>query len=94
MHLADPHGARVDTSFVNMLHPIWRKNHSGVCPSMFPFEFVLPEVFIDNELRRALPPTYNLRSELSGISVRCNYVMKVVVKRKGCKLGLWKPTKK
>ena len=61
---------------------------------MFPFEFVLPEVFNDDGTRRALPPTYNLRSDLSGIRVQCNYVMKVIVKRKSCKLGLWKPKKK
>ncbi|KAH9065307.1 hypothetical protein EDB87DRAFT_1672662 [Lactarius vividus] len=85
LHLADPHGASVDTPFVNMLYPVWGIDGSGVCPSIFPFEFVLPEVFADNGVRRALPPTYNLRSDLSGIRVQCNYVMKVIVKRKGGK---------
>jgi hypothetical protein len=61
---------------------------------MSPFEFVLPEVFTDNGQRRILPPTYNLRSELSGLRAQCNYVIKVIVSRKGCKLGLWKPKKK
>jgi len=94
LRLADSHGAGVDTSFVNMLYPIWKPDRSSVCPSMFPFEFVLPEVFNDDRQRRALPPTYNLRSDWSGIRAQCNYVMKVIVKRKSCKLGLWKPTKK
>lgn len=61
---------------------------------MFPFEFVLPEVILDSGQPRALPPTYNLRSDLSGLRAQCNYVMKVIVTRKGCKLGLWKPPKK
>ncbi|KAF8271979.1 hypothetical protein EI94DRAFT_1770120 [Lactarius quietus] len=94
LRLADPHGASVNTSFVNMLYPVGRVDPNGVCPSMFPFEFVLPEVFTDNGQRRALPPTYNLRSELSGIHAQCNYVLKVIVKRKARKLGLWKLNKK
>lgn len=94
LQLADPHGASVNTSFVNMLYPVWRADSSGACPTMFPFEFVLPELITDNGQRRALPPTYNLRSELSGLRAQCNYVIKVIVTRKGCKLGLWKPKKK
>ena len=93
MQLADPHGASVNTSFVNMLYPVGRVDSSGVCPTMFPFEFVLPEVIIDNGQRRALPPTYNLRSEISSLRAQCNYVMKVIVTRKGGKLSLWKPKK-
>ncbi len=77
-----------------MLYPIGRIDGSGVCPSIFPFEFVLPEVFTDNGQRRALPPTYNLHSDLSGVRAQCDYVMKVIVKRKGGKLALWKPQKK
>ena len=77
-----------------MFYPVGRIDGSGVCPTMFPFEFVLPEAFIDNGQRRTLPPTYNLSSDLSGVRARCNYVMKVIVKRKGGKLGLWKPKKK
>jgi hypothetical protein len=94
LQLADPYGARVDTSFVNMFHPVGRIDCSGVCPSMFPFEFVLPEAFVDNGQRRALPPTYNHRSDSTGIRAHCNYIMTVIVKRKGGKLGLWKPQKK
>jgi len=76
-----------------MLYPVGRID-GGVCPSIFPFEFVLPEAFIENGQRRALPPTYDLRSDLSSIRAQCNYNMKVIVKRKGGKLGLWKPQKK
>ncbi|KAH9042012.1 hypothetical protein EDB85DRAFT_1857378 [Lactarius pseudohatsudake] len=94
LHLADPHGASTDTPFVNMLYPVVGIDGSRVCPSIFPFEFVLPEVFVDNGITRALPPTYNLRSDLSGIRAQCDYVMKVVVKRKGGKLALWTPQKK
>ncbi|KAI9465384.1 hypothetical protein BJY52DRAFT_1243651 [Lactarius psammicola] len=94
LHLADPHGSSVDTTFVNMFYPVGGIDGSGVCPSIFPFEFVLPEAFTDNGQRRALPPTYNLRSDLSGVRAQCNYVMKVIVKRKGGKLALWKPQKK
>jgi hypothetical protein len=61
---------------------------------MFPFEFVLPEVFVDNGQSRPLPPTCSLRSDLPGICAQCNYIMTVIVKRKGGKLGLWKPQKK
>lgn len=94
LHLADPHGASVDSSFVSMFYPVGRIDGNGVCPSMFPFEFVLPEVFIDNVQRRALPPTYNLHSDFSGTSAQCNYLLRVIVKRKGGKLALWKPPKK
>ena len=94
MHLVDPHGASANTSLINMIYPVGRVDSSGVCPTMFPFEFVLPELIHDNGQTRALPPTYNLRSDLSGLRAQCNYVMKVIVTRKGCKLGLWKPKKK
>ncbi len=77
-----------------MVHPLGGADISGVCPSILPFEFVLPEVCVDNGHMRALPPTYNFRSDLSGIRAQCNYVMRVTVKRKGGKLGLWKSKKK
>jgi len=51
---------------------------------MFPFETVLPEVFTDNGLRRALPPTYdNPPSDTTDIRAQCSYLPWVIVERKG-----------
>jgi hypothetical protein len=62
---------------------------------MFPFEAVLPEGFWDNGQRRALPPTYdNPCSEARDIQAQFNYLLWVVVERKGSKLALWKLPKK
>lgn len=63
---------------------------------MFPFDAVMPEGFMDNGQRRALPPTYDnpLSGATTDIRAQCQYVLSIVVERKGSKLTLWKPPKK
>ncbi|KAI0304315.1 hypothetical protein B0F90DRAFT_1809172 [Multifurca ochricompacta] len=95
LHLADSEGARVMLTFLNISYDIWRNDGSGTCPTMFPFEFAMPEVFTDNGQRRPLPPTYSVpSSDASGIRAQCYYSLSVIVERRGSKLGLWKPHKK
>lgn len=96
--MASPEGAGANPTFFCVSYDVWRRSEedgSAPCPSMFPFETVLPEVFSDNGQRRALPPTYdNPSSEARDMRAQCNYFLWVVVERKGSKLALWKLPKK
>jgi hypothetical protein len=96
--LATPEGAVADPTFFTMTHDVWRRTDedgSGPCPSMFPFETVLPDVFSDNGHRRPLPPTYdNPTSAATDIGAQCRYLLRVIVERKGSKLAIWKLPKK
>jgi hypothetical protein len=63
---------------------------------MFPFKTVLPEGFTDNGQTRALPPTYDnpLSGATTDIRAKCQYLLSVVVERRGSKFALWKLPKK
>jgi hypothetical protein len=62
---------------------------------MFPFDIVLPETFADKVATRALPPTHDtVYPYAADIRAKCYYLLKVVVRRKGTKLPIWKLSKK
>ncbi|KAI0248603.1 hypothetical protein BJV78DRAFT_1131125 [Lactifluus subvellereus] len=96
LRLASLEGGSADYSFFHVSHDVWKSNGGGgTCPSMFPFEFVLPDVFMDNGHLRPLPPTYDIaHTDSTDIRAQCSYLIKVIVQRKGSKLALWKPPKK
>ena len=96
--MAKSDGAVADLTFFSMLQDVWRRTDAGgrgTCPSTLPFETMLPNVFVDNGERRALPPTYNHPlSEADDVRAQCRYFLWVVVERKGSKFALWKHPKK
>ncbi|KAI9508746.1 hypothetical protein F5148DRAFT_842205 [Russula earlei] len=109
LHLASPEGSSADSMFFGVGHDLWSTRRSRrsadddaddssaeSCPSMFPFEIVLPDTFTDNGGRRSyLPPSFDVPySDAADIRAQCNYLLRVVVERKGHKLSLWKLHKK
>jgi hypothetical protein len=95
LFLATPEDASAGTPFFHVSYDVWKSDGSGICPSMFPFELVLPEVFLDDGHIRPLPPTYDMtHSDAMDIGAQCSYLIRVIVQRKACKLALWKPPKK
>jgi len=100
LHLASPECASTDGTFFSVSYDIWRRSDDdadgrGPCPSMFPFEIVLPEVFTDRGVRRALPPTYEIEYPYAAdIRANCSYLLRVVLQRRGSKLAIWKHPKK
>jgi hypothetical protein len=98
--LANPECGSVDGPFFNVSYDIWGKSDDdadgrGSCPSIFPFEVVLPETFKERGVRRALPPSYEIEYPFAtDIRAKCSYLLRVVVQRKGSKLAIWKLPKK
>jgi hypothetical protein len=94
LHLASPESGSTRGQFFHVAYSVWKSDGSETCPSMFPFEFVLPEVFTDNGHTRPLPPTYDIpHSEDADIRAQCGYLIRVIVERRASKLALWKPPK-
>ncbi|KAI0270001.1 hypothetical protein BC834DRAFT_864446 [Gloeopeniophorella convolvens] len=95
LHMAHSDGASIDFTFLSASSVAWKADSNTACPTMFPFEMVLPESFMDNGSRRALPPSYSTaHAGMSDIFVQCSYSMTVCVARKGGKLTPWKQTTK
>ena len=95
LRLASLEGGSADHSFFHAYYDVWRSSGGGMCPSMFPFEFVLSDMFTDNGRLRPLPPTYDIvYTDAMDIRVQCSYLIKVIVERRGSKLALWKFPKK
>jgi hypothetical protein len=98
--LATPEGARIDGSFFSASYDIWTRSEDdvdgrGQCPGLFPLDVVLPETFKDKGASRPLPPSHDiLYSNAADICAKCSYVLRVVVERRGSKLGIWKLPKK
>lgn len=98
--MATRDGASAQPTFFCASYDVWRRpvvgaESCGPCPSMFPFELVLRDLFVDNGERRALPPSYDVPySDDADIRAQCTYLLRIVVERKGSKLGLWKLPKK
>ena len=97
--LASPECASTDGTFFSAEYDIWKRSDedadgAGPCPSMLPFEVVLPETFTDRGVRRALPPSYEIDPYVADIRVKFSYSIRVVVQRKGSKLAIWKLPKK
>ena len=100
LHLASPGGQAADPTFFSVSYDVWERSDEddgcSLCPSMFAFKVVLPEVFTDNGQPRALPPTYNnpLSGATTDVRAQCQYSLSVHVDRRGSKLALWKHPKK
>lgn len=98
--MASPECARVNGPFFSVEYDIWRRSDDdadgrGQCPSMFPFEIVLHEVFTDKGVRRTLPPSYEIEYPYTAdIRASCSYLLRVVLQRRGSKLAIWKLPKK
>jgi hypothetical protein len=98
--LASPEGASSETPFFSASYDLWKWSKDdadgyGQCPSIVPFEIVLPETFMDKVGRRALPPTHDIvYPNASDIRAKCYYLLRFVVRRKGTKLPIWKLAKK
>jgi hypothetical protein len=89
-----------ETPFFSASYDLWKRSEDdpggrGPCPSMFPFDIVLPETFTDKVGTRALPPTHDVvYPHAADIRAKCCYLLRVVVRRKGTKLPIWKLPKK
>ena len=98
--MASPEGASSETQFFSDSYDLWKPSEDdadgrGPCPSMFPFEIVLPEMFTDRGGTRPLPPTHDIvYPNASDIRAKCYYLLRVVVRRKGTKVPIWKLSKK
>ncbi|KAA1469682.1 hypothetical protein DENSPDRAFT_835337 [Dentipellis sp. KUC8613] len=82
-------------TFLSTTSTVWKADEgsSSACPSMFPFEVMLPVGCQDVDRVRPLPPTFNSAYPgVPDIFINCNYTLTVrVVKARNLKL--WKPQK-
>ncbi len=62
---------------------------------MFPFNIMLPEMFMNKVVRHVLPPTHDIvYPHTADIRAKYYYLLWVVIRRKGTKLPNWKLSKK
>ncbi|VDB95739.1 unnamed protein product [Peniophora sp. CBMAI 1063] len=87
-----------EAPFLSVSQTLWKADGTSTCPSVLPFELLLPETFQDrvDERTRPLPPSYDPHSDginMKSLSARVEY--RIVIRVTKAKLGkmLWKPSK-
>jgi hypothetical protein len=63
---------------VDEKYVLW--NSEGLAPSSIPFSVIFPSTFKDGSLEASLPPSYETSDTFSGVSVKSEYGLKVIVK--------------